>query len=100
MIDIHAKQAYIVIIERMNDRKEIEMADFIIINNETNEIMAELENYDFSEIIYATDFVDVAEEAGTDWFSVYHVGDTATTKEAVYYNGNWYEADGYTVLNY
>lgn len=78
------------------------MANFIIKDNYTNEIMAELENYDFEDIIYATDFKDadeVEDEAGTDWFSVYNVGDAATMKEAEYYNGNWYESDGHTVLN-
>lgn len=78
------------------------MANFIIKDNYTNEIMAELENYDFEDIIYATDFKDadeVEDEAGTDWFSVYNVGDAVTMKVAEYYNGNWYEADGHTVLN-
>lgn len=75
------------------------MADFIIIDNNTNNVMAELEGYDFIEVVCETDFAAEDEISG-EWFSVYFVGDTATEKVAVFDDGKWYEADGYTPLAY
>lgn len=75
------------------------MTNFIIIDNHTKNVIAELEEYTLQDIIIATDFT-TEDEWDSDWFSVYFVGDTMTQKVAVFDDGNWYEEDGYTVLNY
>lgn len=73
------------------------MPNFILKDNFTNEVLVKLENWELSDIVYAGDYSD--EEQPSDWFTVYHVTDTATIKDAVYFMGHWYEADGITPLN-
>lgn len=75
------------------------MTNFIIIDNDTNDVIAELDNYDFADVVYATDFTAEDERESND-FSVYLVDDIITVKVAVFCDGKWYEADGCTVLNY
>lgn len=75
------------------------MTNYIIIDNFTNSVIAEFENYDLIDVICPTDFCADDEIEG-EWFSVYEVGETMTEKVAVFDSGNWYESDGYTVLNY
>lgn len=75
------------------------MTNFIIVDNNTAAVIAVLENYEFIEVVNATDFTAEDERESND-FSVYFIEETMTQKVAVFDNGKWYEADGYTVLNY
>lgn len=75
------------------------MTNFIIVDNNTAAVIAVLENYEFIEVVNATDFTADDERDSND-FSVYFIDGTMTQKVAVFDNGKWYEADGYTVLNY
>lgn len=99
LVDNRGKQAYYVNIERDKPEGKTKMTNFIIVDNNTNDVIAELENYDFADVVYATDFTAEDERESND-FSVYFVDELITVKVAVFDNGKWYEADGYTVLNY
>lgn len=73
------------------------MSNFILMDNYTKEIIAELDDEELSDIVYAADFSD--EPQPSEWFSVYYVGSFKPRKVAIYSSGLWYEPDGITELN-
>lgn len=71
------------------------MNNFVIVDFYTKNAIAELENYNLAEAINW-----VEENADSDCVYVYYIQEECSSLEAVLDDGNWYEADGYTPLNY
>lgn len=76
------------------------MDDFIITASETNGIIAEFENSDFSAVLTEIQSKPELYVGENVCIFVNHVGETVTTPVAVFDGSTWYEADGYTVLNW
>lgn len=71
------------------------MTNFVIVDNYTKNVIEKFENFELIHIVMWAE-----NNTRSDWFNVYYIGEDSTNLEAVYEDGNWYEADGVTVLNF
>lgn len=71
------------------------MTNFVIVDNYTKNVIEKFENFELIHIVMWAE-----NNAHSDWFNVYYIENDVAKLEAVYEDGNWYEADGVTVLNF
>lgn len=74
------------------------MANFITVNNWTNEVVTTIENVDAQEIFAGAEYEWAMGEIECAWYTLYLIDDNASYSVAVFDDGNWYEPDGYTPL--
>lgn len=71
---------------------------FYAVNNFDSTKSVEIVSDDFQFVAIAAE--EIAESVDSVWFNLYYDNGDYSSKIAEYDEGNWYEADGYTVLNW
>lgn len=81
-------------------RKGVILSRFILVSNWNDEVIMTIENADMQEILAGAELDWAMGDQKCNWYTMYEVGKKETHAVAVFDDGEWYQPNGYTELNW